>query len=213
MDLIPRDYHEQLKLKGWCRDFGIAYVLVILAIVLLKADLARRADNLQREIDALQQHKIANTMQQNTFESLNAEANTLQKRVEILDGLRGGVPVRRIFLAFDEVLNEDVWFTLWTFRRAGEITDVKPETVRTGYFIVIPQGASQSNRQQAWKLDTHMEIAGQAINHSALAALVRRLIDRPEIHDVKVLDTTLRNYGSTQVVNFSLAVIVNNHVH
>jgi hypothetical protein len=118
-------------------------------------------------------------------------------------------------MAMDRIMQNDVWFTQWSYNRAGEITPVQPATVQTGYFIIIPQEANGSPstgspNQQAWKLNTHMEINGQALDYSSLSGFVRKLINQPEIDDVKVINTSLRNYTSSQVVDFNLVVIINN---
>lgn len=57
-----------------------------------------------------------------------------------------------------------------------------------------------------------MEVSGQALNHSKLAALVSRLIDQPEISDVQILKTALRTYTSTEVIDFDLAITVDSRM-
>jgi hypothetical protein len=89
---------------------------------------------------------------------------------------------------------------------------VQPATVQTGYFIVIPQEANGSPNQQAWKLDTHMEISGQALDHSSFSNFIKNLTNQPEIDDVKIVNTSLRNYTDSQVVDFRIIVIIDNKV-
>ena len=54
-----------------------------------------------------------------------------------------------------------------------------------------------------------MEIQARATDHSALAAFVRRLVSQPEIQDVRILNTRVREQAA-QAVEFELAVVVRN---
>ena len=40
--------------------------------------------------------------------------------------------------------------------------------------------------------------------------LIKNLINQPEVDDVKVVNTSLRNYTNSQVVDFKIIVIINN---
>ena len=112
----------------------------------------------------------------------------------------------------DRALDGDsVWFTAWSFLRAGVAAPSEPQTVNTGYFIVIPQGGG-SEPLPAWQIRTHMEIRGQARDHRALSEFVRRLLDQAQIADVRVLNTHQQKYGQATVVDFELAVVVNSNL-
>jgi len=210
LDLIPASYKERLKIKRWCHLFGIVFASVLVIVAGLRFAITNKATALNAEIEVRQKDKQFSLEQQQKYNTLVAEEVKLRKELEILNGLRGGPSAKQILLAVDRVMPDDVWFTQWSFSRAGEITPVQPATVQTGYFIIIPQDANGSPNQQAWKLNTHMKISGQARNHSSLSGFIRNLIDQPEIADVKVVNTSLRSYTGSQVVDFNLAVIINN---
>ena len=210
LDLIPASYRERLKIQQWCHVFLFAFVLICLAIVFANINLANNIENIKLTINKLQKDKSFNLQQQQTYNNLLATEQVLQKNLEILSGLRGGPPVIQIFKVIDRVMNGTVWFDQWSFQRAGEMTEVKPETVQTGYFIIIPQEVNNTNKQQAWKLNTHMDISGKARDHSSFSLFVRELIDQPEIEDVKVISTNLRSFTNYQLVDFKIIVIVNN---
>jgi hypothetical protein len=57
-------------------------------------------------------------------------------------------------------------------------------------------------------MDTHMEIRGQAVDHSTLAQFVSRLLDQPRIEQVRVVNTRVRPLAAVEVVDFELAVVV-----
>jgi hypothetical protein len=209
MDLIPASYRERQKIQHWCHLFLIVFVVICLAIVMCRFSLANKAEKTRLIVSNLQKDKSFNLQQQQTYNELLATERVLQKNLEILSGLRGGPSVRHIFTVIDRVMNGSVWFDEWSFQRAGEMTEVKQKTVQRGYFIIIEQDGN-NNKKQAWKLNTHMDIKGQAKDHSSLSHFVTALINQPEIEDVKVISTNLRNYTTYQVINFQIIVTVNN---
>ena len=93
------------------------------------------------------------------------------------------------------------------FKRAGEVVEQAPQTVNTGYFIVVPAGEGRK-KAETWRIDTHMTIRGEARDHAALSRFVRRLVDQPEIQDARVIRTAARTQSGTRVVSFEMAVIV-----
>ncbi len=210
LNLIPEEFNQQLKLGRWLRNFSVIYIVLVLLIVFGKYQLDERNTTIESTIAQLQTGKQLTLQQQQAYDSQLKSQAELKKRLNILSGLRGGPPAERIFITFDEVMNGDIWFSKWTFRRAGEWTDVDPDVARPGY-LIINTDANSKEREQAWRLSTHMEIKGQARNHSMLAEFIGRLIKRPEIEDVKVLNTSLRTYTTAQVIDFDLAVVVNNY--
>ena len=210
LDLIPAAYRQRIRIQRWLKYFVATFAAILIIIIGLKVKIDQQLTRLNSEINVLQKDKQFNIQQQQKFNDLQSQEKSLAARLKILDGLRGGPPVRQIFLAVDRIMNKDIWFTQWKFIRSNEITEVKPETVQTGYFIIIPEDLNQTNKKQAWKLESHMEITGQAFSHSKLAHFVRELIRQPEVTDVKLINTSLRSYSDVQVVEFKMAVIVNN---
>jgi Fimbrial assembly protein (PilN) len=210
LDLIPASYKERLKIKRWCELCGVVFASVLLIVFGLRFAIINKTMAVNTKIQALQKDKQFNIEQQQKYNALVTEETKLKKDLEVLNGLRGGPSAKQILLTLDRVMQDDVWFTQWLFSRDGEITPVQPATVQTGYFIIIPQEANGSPNQQAWKLNTHMEITGQALTHSSLSGFIRNLINQPEIDDVKVINTSLRSYTSSQVVDFKIVLIINN---
>ena len=210
LDLIPASYKERLKIGRMCRTFGFAFVSVVIILFGLKFAISVKTAEFNARIESLQKDKISSSQQQQQLNELLEEEKKLSKHLEILSGLRGGPPVKQILLAVDRVIGDDVWFTRWSFSRVGEITELQPATVQSGYFIIIPQETADPVHQQAWNLTTHMDISGQAKDHSSLSGFIERLIEQPEIDDVKVINTNVRNYTSGYVVGFNIVVTVNN---
>lgn len=210
IDLIPASYRERLKIQRWCHLFLVALALVILLTVFIRLSLNSKNQLIQSELSILQRDKSFNLQQQQTYNDLLTAERKLNKNLEILDGLRGGAPVRQTMMVIDRVLNDNIWFLQWSFKRAGEIVTLPPQTVQTGYFIIIPQENSRIGKQQTWKLETHMEIKGQARDHTSFSLFVQGLLSQPEIEDVKIVDTQMRRYADIQVVDFNIVIVINN---
>ena len=116
-----------------------------------------------------------------------------------------------MFVNIDRALDgKNIWFKNWKFTRAGSKTSEKPKGVNTGYFIVIPE-ADRANQKEieAWQIQTHMEVSGQATDHEALSSFVRRILQQPQIGDVRILNTRQQVNMDKTVVDFKLVIMVN----
>ena len=54
-------------------------------------------------------------------------------------------------------------------------------------------------------LPQRVDIKGHAVDHAAVTAFTRALREQPSVQDVRLVDTGLRRYSTTQVVDFTLA--------
>ncbi len=210
IDLIPASYKERFKIRHWCHLFLLALGVIILLTVFIRFSLNSKNESIQTEISTLQRDKTFNQQQRQSYNNLLTVERKLNKNLEILDGLRGGAPVRQTMKVIDRVLNENIWFLQWSFKRAGEVVNLPPQTIPTGYFIIIPKENSRIGKQQTWKLNTHMEIRGQARDHSSFSLFVQELLNQDEIEDVKIVNTQMRPYDDTQVVDFNIVIVINN---
>lgn len=210
LDLIPASYRERLRIQRWLNIFILSFFAILIIIAGLHVMMNKHLVALQSKVQLLQKDKQLNLQQQQQFKALQEQEKSLSARLKMIDGLRGGPPVKQLLLAIDRVITPDIWFNNWRFFRANSVVPVKPETVQTGYFIVIPEELNPGHKQHAWKMESHMEISGQATSHSILADFINHLVKQPEISDVKLLQTHLRNYQDTQVVEFNLFVLINN---
>ncbi len=162
---------------------------------------------LDGQIATLQSKQAITNQQREVLTQLDMHKSALQRKLELLTGLRGGAEAAQMFVTIDGAMEGDeVWFLDWEFRRAGSAVENKPETLSNGYFILIPAENGQQSTE-AWKIDTHMTLRGQARDHSALSGFVRRLYRQRTIHEVRILDTSRQ--PQNDVVDFRLAVTVN----
>ena len=165
----------------------------------------------QKEIVVLEQKKAISSHQRGILQDLEKDHDLLVKKHRILEKLRGGALAEDMFVNIDRALSgNNVWFKNWKFVRAGSRTSEKAKGVNTGYFIVIPEGQrTNSKEQEAWKIQTHMEVSGQATDHEALSSFVRRVLKQSQIGDVRILNTQKQAYADKTVVDFKLVITVN----
>ena len=211
-DLIPEDYRIQLWRDLWLKRFGFA----VLALVSLHATgygvLIYSKGMVKSEVEKLQVMRTITKQQTTELVELREQKAQYEYQWRLLTGLRSGTTAEHMFSTIDRSLaGDELWFLNWRFRRAGVNVNPEQKTSNSGYFVVIPQDEQESG-SQAWQIETHMQIRGQAKDHSALSRFVKSLFEQPEIHNVRVLKTSLRRYAATSVVDFDLAVVVNSNI-
>lgn len=207
LDLIPPGYLRRRRWRRWTLRSLAGYVALLLSLLGLRVFLADAAEEYQRETASLKiEHERAEE-EHLRITQLRSEQADLNQRLVVLDGLRGGVAAKEMFVVVDRALDENVWFNRWSFRRAGQIVEEKPDTVETGYFIVLPQ-TSKDEPRRAWRLETHMEILAESQDHSDLAGFVSRLSEQEEIEATRILSTKSQGDASAGRVGFELAVLV-----
>ena len=209
IDLFPDDLRRQLLLTRWFKLAAISIVLLSLAIgggFILLLEVNAQVDEEIRQFQ--NQREISNANRQQ-LKQLDQQKQDLQQQLNLLSGLRSGASAEQMFVMIDRALpGPEVWLTNWKFRRAGTQVKATPETVSTGYFIVIPAGSS-TRQEETWKIETHMNIQGQALDHSAISEFVLNLTRQPEIENVRIVNTRLgQPVNETKLVDFSLDIIV-----
>jgi hypothetical protein len=193
----------------WFRLAAIAVALLSLAhgggFVLLRVVNAQ----IDEQINHFQNQREISNANRQQLKQLSQQKQNLQQQLNLLSGLRSGASAEQMFVMIDRALpGPEVWLTNWKFRRAGTQVPGAPETVSTGYFIVIPAGSS-TRQEETWKIETHMNIRGQALDHSAMSEFVLNLTRQPEIENVRIVSTRLGNsQNDTKLVDFNLDIIV-----
>lgn len=211
MNLIPEDYKRYLQQLYILQRWGFVMIIFVVLSVSISISLNNRADEYQKEIVLLEKQKAISSQQRSQLQSLGKDRKKLVEKHSVLEKLRGGALAENMFVTIDRALEGNkVWFKSWRFDRAGSRTSEAPKGVNTGYFIVIPEN-ERSNKKvnEAWKIQTHMEVDGAARDHEALSSFVRRLLQQAQIADVKILNTRQSTYADKTVVDFKLVITVN----
>jgi len=209
IDLVPESYRRQRSQLRWIKLLAGLTAGLLATTATARVWLGYVVSGVESEIEILQAQQTITTLERDELAALNEERNSLQEQLHLLRGLRSGTAATNLFRIIDAALVEDeLWFRRWDFRRAG-VTDAAGQAVETGYFLVVPDNAQQA---EAWQVETHMTITGQAQDHATLSEFVTRLLDRTEIEDVRIRRTELHRYDARSLVDFDLAVVINSRV-
>ena len=211
MDLIPADYRRYIQQLQLLHSWGLFMFVLIALSSVLTFGLKYMATEYQKEIVVLEKKKAISSHQRGILQELEKDHDLLNKKRGVLEKLRGGALAEDMFVNIDRALNgKRIWFKNWKFIRAGSKTSEQPKGVNTGYFIVIPEGdRSNQKENEAWRIQTHMEVSGQATDHEALSSFVRRILQQPQIGDVRILNTQQQAIADKTVVDFKLVIMVN----
>ena len=211
MNLIPDDYKTYLEQLRLLHIAGFSMSVFIVLSLMVTIGLKYSAAEYQREVTILEKQKAISSHQRGILQDLEKNRKQLVSKREILEKLRGGASAEDMFVNIDRSLTgRNVWFKDWSFVRAGSKTEKKAKGVNTGYFIVIPEDErTNKTKEEAWRIQMHMEISGQATDHEALSSFVRRVLQRPQIADVKILNTKKQGSGDSTVVDFRLIMMIN----
>jgi hypothetical protein len=204
LDLIPSDYRGALRRKRWVTIFLCVYGGAVVLTVLAKLGLSVRVASLEEGVTELRTVK----KQRARLDELRVRKEEAEKRLALLDGLRGGVSAEQVMLVLDRALEPAVWFKQLTFRRDGMVVPHPPEALESGYAMLIPQQGQQS--REAWSISTRVAIQGQARDHAALSRFIKRLTEQAEVQEARLLNSGPRRHVSAEAVDFNLEVVINN---
>lgn len=206
VDLVPEDYRQAANLKRFSKKLFIVFASTILIVAFGKGLLSFLIAMESKQTRILENDKAVIVEHQNRLKKLEAHQADLQQRLAILDFLRGGPPAERMFQIIDRAVNQSVWLTGLRFKRTQKAFHTQAESGKSGYFQVAQQ--TNNGQHNEWQGQMRMEINGQALNHSALADLVKKLLDQQEVHDVHIVNTSTLQYPSGQVTAYKLVVTI-----
>lgn len=212
LDLIPDDYRKRLVRHGEIRQYAIAFAIlnvVILGSAGLFGQLSRLANE---EVLELKTQSAITEQQQTQLQHLSGQQKEYERRWSLLRGLRAGAAIEDVFRIIDRaIVNDDLWFENWSFRRAGVVVDGETRGIETGYFVIVEEDGQAAGNPD-WQVETHMVLEGRALDHQALSTFVRALFEQPDIKDVSVQKTSLTDYANGRVVSFDLTIILNSEI-
>jgi len=212
IDLIPNDYREWLQQRRMLVSHAIAFVVVFALVVAAGAALSRATAGINAEIAQLRSDNAITQQQQQQLEVLRAQKAEYERQWSLLRGLRAAAALEDVFrIVDDSIIDEELWFIDWSFRRAGIIVDGEQRGIETGYFIIVP-AEGQGVEDTRFVVETHMTIRGQARDHRALSRFVRALYRQELIADVSVRKTSQVDFADGKVVDFDITVVLNSAV-
>lgn len=196
VDLVPVAYRRWLWLRRQAWLFSVSLVAVIVCLVAARIFLDQRMARATGELRELHASEQASASESARLTALRGRERQLAERAGILQSLRSAPPAMELFELVDTALDGRVWFRDWHYEHAAEQTAAQaPAAAGGGQARTAGLGTS-----------SRMQIAGQALDHAALADFVRGLSVQPKVSEVQLLDTQLRHYTQHSVVDFSVAV-------
>ena len=206
IDLIPAEYRQRQRQRRRLVHGVLLASGLIASTAAARIWLDASISRMDAELALLQSEQAETVRQREELETLQGRQAVLTRQLRTLEGLRSGAPAEELFQVVSQALDgDDLWFRRWSFTRAG-VTDPDGKAIDTGYFVVA---SNDRGAEEDWRVETHMSIAGQAMDHGALSQFVQRLLGHPEIRDVRIRRSTLAHQGNRSIVDFDLAVVIN----
>jgi len=207
IDLIPSEFFVERTKRRWL-TMALLVAGALIAVNLAGFGVFRYlGETAQEKVQRLSSVKAISERQGGRLKHLEDERQGLEKKLRLLEGLRGGIDVKSIFVAIDRALEEGVWFQSCRFQREGIEVNKKTTLKSNGYFIVLPNKEG-SKEEQRLQIQTHMSIRGRARDHAALSGFVSNLVEQKEIANARVVRTTRSASGMEEMVEFELAVVI-----
>lgn len=193
IDMIPRSYHNGLRVRRTLRIYGAALALALVAggtgAGWLRWRLAVEAPQLEQlraataQAEAMRARVIA--AEQRKFQLVQAS--------EALQALRGEGALARLTGSLDGALNDNVWFDQLQFSRSQE-------QLREPLPTPLPEGTLQtrgtaSGAVEHWRLTSQVEINGHARDHAAMTRFLGALADDPALADIRFLNSAAAAEG------------------
>jgi Tfp pilus assembly protein PilN len=206
IDLIPTDYRNRIWFQGKAKLFGtsIASMVAITAVIYTTVQFTN--GKLHSKISELQKQQETTSQQHEVIKRFDKDIQNLEYQLVLLNSLRSGTGAPEMFTTIDRAMTDtDVWFDNWEYQRVGSPVEQNDPSSKNGNLFILPAGDGTTT-DTAWEIETHMTIKGQAKDHSALSRFVRRLSNQPEIHNVKILNTTTATH--INAIDFNIAVTV-----
>ena len=206
IDMIPRSYREGMRARRTLQAYGAGLALLLLAGGAAGAYLHWR---LAVETPRLEGDRSASTQagaMRLRLTSAQARKELLAENTAALGSLRGPGEAAALAAILDESLNAGVWLEHLRFTRSQELLQaVPPAPLPAG----VVQARAQTGAQQAWRLGSQVQIAGQALDNAAMTAFLSKLAADPRLADVHFLNssTTATDEGGVVVFNATAALI------
>jgi hypothetical protein len=203
IDMIPRSYREGLRVRRTLTIYGAALAVLLVAGAGAGAFLRWR---LGVETPRLESGRSASTQagaMRIQLTAALARKELLAENVAALATLRGAGEVAALAGVLDGALNAKVWFEQLRFARTQELLQVPPPAPLPA--DVVQARAAQAGAAQAWRLGSHIQIAGQAQDNAAMTAFLAKLAADPGVTNVRFLNSSTAAADDGGAVNFSVA--------
>lgn len=204
VDLIPDEYRRGVRLQRQIRGLAWMCLGVLLAMGLCAAGISHLLKEERAGLARLKHLQAQAGAQQARLTEIRARRDVAERRVRALDGLRGGASIQRLFDALDAALNGRIWFQELVYARATDAPGAADKAAEAAAARRVEAKTDDRMRRTRERAD----IRGLAVDHAALAEFIRELAARPGLSEVKLIDTSARNYPNVQFVDFQVSAML-----
>lgn len=212
IDMIPRSYHQAVRLKRTLKAFGLALGALLLLGLFAGVGLRWRIGSETPVLAHLRSAAERDEAARKQLEVSRMRKAALEQSLSALAALRGAGEVERITGTIDRALIQGVWFKELRFSRDEQLIAAgQVQPLKTGDLVVLPvqtAGKPAATETPTWGLSKNIEISGEAIDHAALTDFMRSLSGQPAIADVRFLNSSVRSTEGGQVIDFSVTAAI-----
>lgn len=196
MDLIPQEFRQGRKAKRMLRAFAIAVVAVVLIVSAVWAILAQLIAAKEKEILRLREQDGTSQRQQGLAGELRQRKAKLEEQLLTLSRLRGGEKASTLLRSLDASLTEGVWLDSMHLQNPARFEDISPLKA------MVVGVTKDSPKERNTSFD--VELAGQALDHTRLAAFMRSLGSQHGVRRVDLVETKGQKWGESTSVGFTV---------
>ena len=203
IDMIPRSYREGLRVRRILAAYGAALGVLVLTGGGASAALRWR---LAVETPRLEQAR-ANSLQTGALltqlAAAQARKESFAEGIDALAAMRGAGEVDALARLLDGALSDKVWFEQLRFMRTQEmLKEPAPSPLPPDMVQVRAPGTATP---QAWRVGSHFQVEGRALDNAAMTAFLAALAGNPALSNMRFLDSSTQAPESGGAVAFNAA--------
>ncbi len=213
IDLIPAAYLKRQLVQKHVRRFLVATVAAAALVGGVRLALNHAIVSETATVARLTKAAEVYSQTEARADGYRQQRELGEKRLSQLDELRGRDRLRILLQAVDSAYSPSIWLDELRFLRRENLPTgtLNPGAASTASTVLVipkenvPVPGAAANRPS---VEQRVEIIGHATDHTRLADFMRSLGAQPGIADVRLLDTGLRTYANTQVIDLSLTLLI-----
>lgn len=196
IDMIPRSYRDQVRVRRTLRLAGIALALVALLGAAGSGVLRWRAGATAARADALQAAATRHQADSARDATQLASYNRLQQDAAVLHALRREGELGALAQGIDAALDGHVWLTALTLERDAQAAATKGDADGAGTEELTTSGTAA----QTWHLASTLQLSGQADSYAAVTAFLATLGRQSGIANLRLVGSSAAAEG--QAIDF-----------
>lgn len=197
IDMIPRSYREQVRVRRTLRLAGIALAAVVVLGAAGSSALRWRAAAIGHKADALQTAAARLQADSARDAAQLASYNRRQQDAAVLHALRREGELGALAQGIDTALGEHVWLTSVALERDAQAVTGKGNAAPAAGTEEL---ATAGTAAPAWHLASTLQLSGQADSYAAVTAFLATLGRQPGIADLRLVSSAAAAEG--QAIDF-----------